>query len=118
MAAYRIWLLVAGPGWGKRTRARQLAAELGGPVTWLGPAERRADAARRAETGVAALIDPAARVVVLDALEGEADRAFAAAWLAEAGERWRDARLPTEDVAVWAIVCNLLLNLDETITRN
>jgi hypothetical protein len=38
--------------------------------------------------------------------------------IAEAGERWRDARLPTEDVAVWAIVCNLLLNLDETITRN
>lgn len=38
--------------------------------------------------------------------------------IAKAGERWRDARLPAEDVAVWAIVCNLLLNLDETITRN
>lgn len=38
--------------------------------------------------------------------------------IATAGERWRDTSLAVEQVAVWTLVCNLLLNLDETVTRN
>jgi len=38
--------------------------------------------------------------------------------IANTGERWRDAKLQIEEVAPWTLVCNLVLNLDETITRN
>jgi len=38
--------------------------------------------------------------------------------IASVGERWRDTSIPTDQVAVWTLVCNLLLNLDETVTRN
>ena len=38
--------------------------------------------------------------------------------IANTGERWRDAKLQVDEVAPWTLVCNLVLNLDETITRN
>jgi hypothetical protein len=38
--------------------------------------------------------------------------------IASAGQRWPDRSLPTLDVAVWTLASNLVLNLDETITRN
>ena len=38
--------------------------------------------------------------------------------IARAGQRWPDRSLPTLDVAVWTLASNLVLNLDETITRN
>ncbi|MBM3966665.1 MAG: DUF1553 domain-containing protein [Planctomycetes bacterium] len=38
--------------------------------------------------------------------------------IANTGERWRDAKLPIDEVAPWTLVCNLVLNLDETVTRN
>ncbi|MEI8213145.1 MAG: PSD1 and planctomycete cytochrome C domain-containing protein [Planctomycetota bacterium] len=38
--------------------------------------------------------------------------------IATVGERWRDTTLDPKEVATWALICNLLLNLDETVTRN
>jgi hypothetical protein len=38
--------------------------------------------------------------------------------VAGSGERWRDAFLDPIEVATWAMVSNLILNLDETLTRN
>ncbi|MFN7733482.1 MAG: DUF1553 domain-containing protein, partial [Pirellula sp.] len=38
--------------------------------------------------------------------------------VASSGERWRDASLDPTEVATWALVSNLILNLDETLTRN
>lgn len=38
--------------------------------------------------------------------------------IARIGERWPEADLPPDQVAVWTLVCNLVLNLDETVTRN
>ncbi|MBU6236296.1 MAG: DUF1553 domain-containing protein [Planctomycetes bacterium] len=38
--------------------------------------------------------------------------------IARAGERWPDPNLNPHEVAPWVLVCNLILNLDETITRN
>jgi hypothetical protein len=38
--------------------------------------------------------------------------------VATTGERWPDPDLPASEVAPWTLVCNLILNLDETITRN
>ena len=38
--------------------------------------------------------------------------------IACAGERWRDTSLAVDQVAAWTLVCNLVLNLDETVTRN
>jgi hypothetical protein len=38
--------------------------------------------------------------------------------IASAGERWREPSLAIDQVATWTLVCNLVLNLDETVTRN
>jgi hypothetical protein len=38
--------------------------------------------------------------------------------IATVGERWRDTSLDPKEVATWSLICNLLLNLDETVTRN
>ncbi|MCY3007330.1 MAG: PSD1 and planctomycete cytochrome C domain-containing protein [Planctomycetota bacterium] len=38
--------------------------------------------------------------------------------IASAGERWPDTTLASDQVALWTLVCNLVLNLDETVTRN
>jgi hypothetical protein len=38
--------------------------------------------------------------------------------IARAGERWPDPNLNPHEVAPWVLLCNLILNLDETITRN
>jgi hypothetical protein len=38
--------------------------------------------------------------------------------IARVGERWPEANLSPDQVAVWTLVCNLVLNLDETVTRN
>lgn len=38
--------------------------------------------------------------------------------VASSGERWRDASLDPIEVATWTLVSNLILNLDETLTRN
>ncbi len=66
MSALRIWLLIAGPGWGKTTAARRLAAEAGGEVVWLTPADR----------AVGTVPSSGAAAVVLEDLAGEADRAY------------------------------------------
>jgi hypothetical protein len=42
--------------------------------------------------------------------------------LSKAGERWVDTELgasvSAEQIAAWTLLCNLVLNLDETVTRN
>ena len=38
--------------------------------------------------------------------------------IARAGERWPESGLASDQVALWTLVCNLVLNLDETVTRN
>ena len=38
--------------------------------------------------------------------------------IASVGERWPESGLSADQVALWTLVCNLVLNLDETITRN
>ena len=42
--------------------------------------------------------------------------------LSKAGERWVDnelgASVSAEQIAAWTLLCNLVLNLDETVTRN
>jgi len=38
--------------------------------------------------------------------------------IARAGERWPETGLASDQVALWTLVCNLVLNLDETVTRN
>jgi hypothetical protein len=38
--------------------------------------------------------------------------------IARAGERWPDPNMNPHEVAPWVLLCNLILNLDETITRN
>jgi len=41
-----------------------------------------------------------------------------AAKIASVGQRWPDTSLAADQVATWTLVCNLILNLDETVTRN
>jgi hypothetical protein len=41
-----------------------------------------------------------------------------AAKIASLGERWRDTSLAVDQVAAWTLLCNLVLNLDETVNRN
>jgi hypothetical protein len=38
--------------------------------------------------------------------------------LLSVGEAPRDERLPAEELAAWSIVANVMLNLDETVTKN
>jgi hypothetical protein len=42
----------------------------------------------------------------------------AAAKLLTVGEAPRDQRLPADEVAAWSIVASVVLNLDETVTKN
>jgi hypothetical protein len=59
---------------------------------------------------------------VLGFLQKSRDRIVAnpedAQKIACAGERWRDTSLAIDQVAAWTLVCNLVLNLDEAVTRN
>jgi hypothetical protein len=59
---------------------------------------------------------------VLGFLQKSRDRIIAspedAHKIASAGERWPEPSLAMDQVAAWTLVCNLVLNLDEAVTRN
>ena len=62
------------------------------------------------------------RAVVLEALGGHRERyasdPAAAAKLVALGESKPPADLPAPELAAWTLVANMILNLDETLTRN
>jgi len=66
--------------------------------------------------------DPFERNQVLGFLQKTRDRLANnpddARKIASAGERRREPSLAIDQVATWTLVCNLVLNLDETVTRN